>query len=1790
MPSYTEEQKRNALIAAGYDPEKYEGDDEGNVYERIKGISPSTSFDSDIPNKPVPRPSVAPTQANYTPLQTAGLVLAESAPSAVGSALGGAGGLALGGALAPPTGGLSLLIPFLGMLAGGIGGSALTRKAQAAIEPQAWQDKVAAASAENPKAALAGSIASIPLGGFNPSVGNLVKAARAVPKLATGLSATHPEAVALRNVGFGTGLGAAQPVINYGIGLQPEAPTPQQILTEAATGALFSKPNAIGRRLGFGDPVDPSVMLPTREALMDVPIRRPEVMPQQQQLDLALDSPSQYMQAKPRVSKKAAAPKEELTDPTHLSVKEFIEVGRSKTDDATLKQEDADELHKILASKVDWSKMPEIKEILLSEKFDSLDPDAWQSLSDLYNSKVNAPKEQVAPKADIVPEVKSTAQKPAKAPTTSKQMEYKPLDESNLQPKFNEKITEEEQQGIKEIWNEIDSGNHRAALNRIEYVYRNTDKPDLQSVLRMQMHLLKNKYKIEPSDQFRVDNPDVRYQEASELGAKTAEQLDAEGVPTDNLSKWHEMLSKWGKSMRGVKASEDAGLKNAKGEPISGRAYLRNSLRDAFVKINPDKAGPDTMPHELFHVFFDDLRNSGNKADAKLVKQVEEFVSKLPEYQEAHAKGHQWAESPEEFITSRQGLEFVRKQLQLDAPESGFRKWYKDLTAHLKTKFTKTATQEDYNRLLNYRFVNDPAFQSDRFRGSDTTELEQKRSEVREAGGRTPTAPNKNRPPESPEQQEYNKAVTDFESEGGKVVRRDAAFDKYKQQRDQEDSAMRLYKQEGKGKGLDINRVALAQEAGKADVEGKPELANKLQDLSDDLGDVDTATRNQDDSFIKSVFKDLPPVVEGERIVLIKDREGKVYPATFKDEYYEHPARGKVASIGRLITKNDGTKAWSHGMLAADETIVKGEETQSFREQEDSELRKQPGEGKTPYPFKMKELEKGREAVNEQYKKGEEAMDELFGEGNEPQSFLDSIKLAKHPKFRKAAHMQGIDMPEENIRNQSFSPLRSEVTRVRELDHPDAKKVADAFQSWRDINRHYVGELVNDATGQLLEHINHLNPKELFSLDNEKMQHVVDYLFDMHDKGSSSIKLSADEQKIADIVKSNLAKSEAAKLTYPDLAAKVGSHPRYIPMMIDRKAMNVLMNKAGSAEHTKLLQDWYKYYTTTLGKSMKEARDTLQSLKEGLGSRVTKNMSSKFAAIDKDAALQLPPSWRERNLIDLMSRFNNRFARRLAYHESIETNATVMKALEDPIEGIENQKNVKNITDDIAGIRDFAEDKRTAALGLIRSGMLGPITGAKDFVSNLTLGFQHQDIGQALLSPIAAWKDLSKNIAESFKAGVNRHNISSFELGDGGIDDITSLVRRTGDILNVVQGRNYLERISRATAFGQGKFLALDNIAKAHNNALSSQGKKFLDDFVPNWSSYVSTGKLPADILQEAAAKYVESVQGTYDFSGLPAVAMKGTFAPYLMLARWNIEKFNNFVKYNIEPLKQGNITPLLMSTLGMFLGGEAVNQLVEVATGRKERTPKFQELKQIAKDKDGNISLAAAYKLAGLASLAGYTGMMGDVVKSLLDVQFKNRPQAYDNPLISGLETGVQDIEFVVEALQKGDLDLTADAIGMVLEDYLQGYRLAIAQLSGDKKQDIERKNKLRDLKLYKTTHGKDVGDVISDRANPLIDKDVKEFKRAEPKEAAKQLPILLRKAIKQSKGNPELLRRELAKLKAHSYQTMPNPNNFPRTFLSYLSYLRDTQGSKAAAERLHDYVMTNAEDKVKSAMVPDI
>lgn len=219
---------------------------------------------------------------------------------------------------------------------------------------------------------------------------------------------------------------------------------------------------------------------------------------------------------------------------------------------------------------------------------------------------------------------------------------------------------------------------------------------------------------------------------------------------------------------------------------------------------------------------------------------------------------------------------------------------------------------------------------------------------------------------------------------------------------------------------------------------------------------------------------------------------------------------------------------------------------------------------------------------------------------------------------------------------------------------------------------------------------------------------------------------------------------------------------------------------------------------------------------------------------------------------------------------------------------------------------------------------------------------------------------------------------------------------------------------------------------------------------------------------------------------------------------------------------------------------------------------------------------------------MSGYAGFMGDLSKSAMDVAFKNKPQSLNNVLIDGGVNAYDISKDLIEAISSGDVNITSDAINRVLTDYLQLARIGYAQLDSDTSDKNAKSDKLRDLKVFKTTHGRNVSVDSDIRPNVFENSDEREFKQTDDLDAAKKLLPKIKTDIRtEAKGDKYQVKNKLTGLKTNSYQTIPNPRTNPTEFKRYIQHIKDTQGVEAAKALIADYNKRNRLNKMKSRLV---
>lgn len=652
----TLEQKQALVTAHGLDPNQFTTDSEGYNIIPITDVpttnlqptaGPSIFTPKVLPIPPEYQVSQQPTipQQQNSPLGTFAKSAAQEAPVSLGAGLGGAGGLALGTALAPETGGLSFLIPLLMSLGGSFAGGGIAKKLESSIEPQSMQSNVAQAESENPKSALLGRLATLPLGGFNPSPKNVINAGGTIGKLAStvpfGENAaqvlSQGELQNLMNVGLGAGVGAGANVAQNIASGQPL--NIKDILMSAGTGALFNKPNAIGRRIGFHDTTPNDIYDQLKGQLVPTPPQEPIQPPQQfepsspQMLETRVGLPSGNL-ARPNMNDKMAGYKQ-TPESLEQDLVRMSGEGGEPIDYKSIQEEN--------------NKLIQEQELLKQEK-----------LQDFIKAKAELEQQHIE---------NATQDLQSQIDNNRINAESDVTKGTNPQRSFTKNV----EVANKEVLNESPED---LANRRLE-------------------------------EQLGKENIQSKYSQPSEVLTNTQEESIPALKDLSPTRKWFDTFKRFGIEQKGLKTDDSGEVVNNKGEQLGGQIVLENGL-PKLIKLNINKAGADTPMHELYHAFIATLRQSKRAADIRLVKRYDSIVEQSPDYQawktDRITKGLD--ASPEEYQATNSGYEFLNRFTNSEG-ESSWDKWKNDFGSYLKTRFGKHADTEDYQRLLNNYLVND---------------------------------------------------------------------------------------------------------------------------------------------------------------------------------------------------------------------------------------------------------------------------------------------------------------------------------------------------------------------------------------------------------------------------------------------------------------------------------------------------------------------------------------------------------------------------------------------------------------------------------------------------------------------------------------------------------------------------------------------------------------------------------------------------------------------------------------------------------------------------------------------------------------------------------------------------------------------------------------------------------------------------------------------------------------------------------------------------------------------------
>ncbi len=671
--------------------------------------------------------------------------------------------------------------------------------------------------------------------------------------------------------------------------------------------------------------------------------------------------------------------------------------------------------------------------------------------------------------------------------------------------------------------------------------------------------------------------------------------------------------------------------------------------------------------------------------------------------------------------------------------------------------------------------------------------------------------------------------------------------------------------------------------------------------------------------------------------------------------------------------------------------------------------------------------------------------------------------------------------------------------------------------------------------------------------------------------------------------------------------------PNWVSDAMNDKWVDLLTKNPTSAEAQHGLRAWADHVVkeSNGGITKKEALDNINNYVEAMGGERNNYRTLEFGAVRKAAGFGLPEGMRETDPVKAIAKYSPRVAADLAFFKEIQNRPEISGSLkikdEDGIlhtddpranPSLAADRDVKDAMKWITGNYGSAIGKNSPHLAALsrayNNSIMGPATGIRNTlqVPIMAIPYIH-DMGslKAFFTGAMKFREESRAALES-GARIPQIDKIVFDTIKDSPDIVVSLLNKFATMARKWQGREWLENFDRNVTFAAGKELAKYNIIgalKGNKNSI-----KFLEKFGLNVEGDI-TKLAGADLekaLNQIGKNFTDRNQGTYGGAGLALGVVDSPLAPFLALQKWSIEKQNVIFQDVIKPFLSGeNHLPLITYTLGSVLTGAVIQELNKVLTGRKAQDPELKEALGY-RDAKGNVSpVALVSELASLMQLSSFSGMVGDALKATSDMALhgKTPRNIVSYPLLTGVADVGTKTKDMMEALRQGEdpwavwkeysLDL--------LTHNIQSLRM-LSNYTVDK-QELEKSDKFRDVRVFNELEGKPAKDYPT--TNPYLGLDAKSFKKEQdPAAAMALLPGLLKKALTDAKGDPFVLKQKLQALKANNYQSMPNMENMPLSFMRYLNYLKATQGEDAAQARMMDYLKVNAINKIKSSVVPSL
>jgi hypothetical protein len=761
-----------------------------------------------------------------------------------------------------------------------------------------------------------------------------------------------------------------------------------------------------------------------------------------------------------------------------------------------------------------------------------------------------------------------------------------------------------------------------------------------------------------------------------------------------------------------------------------------------------------------------------------------------------------------------------------------------------------------------------------------------------------------------------------------------------------------------------------------------------------------------------------------------------------------------------------------------------------------------------------------------------------------------------------------------------------------------AGKMRELFARGREIAAQY-----NDPMQKALEA---LNPAEIKALHNALM--TEDQMQQEKTPRSLRNSLSAKNRVAYDTIRATLRKMAEDRVAAGHTlwnGEERGVTEHYFPNMMRSEIRHVLTERPGSAEYNALKDEFIAFNEklfTTRGMDAEEAsRAALNAWGKYEGRMTAPSWESmlKYGPTDLPANSKLPGRWIEPDLSRLLQRYTNNFGRAAARHDVLETDDRMRMMLGMPApSGTAYTPEMQAANPSLMRHPDFTKMLEVFGRGGMPGSSESVMPAAGRFINSLLISGPRTKITDGLTTlfkatpfvPLRELPGMVANIANfrgsferSFANGLNNRTgqiVMREVLGAG--EASAHFFDKLAEGVVKYTGSEQLERLARGLAQNVGEYIVRVNRPLAL--AGDARALRVMKHLGADWQT---------QSIDNLGGRMARVFQGSYDVTNLPPWMFDSPVAPFMTMMKWSLEQQNNFKKFAWEPALKGDYAPLLSTIVAGVGGGLILNEVREKLSGKREQNPTFAE---IAAAKDNTAaSLELMAKFMKYAQITGTMGLMSEIGSQAMDAANGRLPQGFKYPLAGVVADAGERALSAVDAIASGEPMLKV--IGAVAADTARANVQMVqftdgmaAELGIDAAGSAERKKEneaRRDLRVFNRLNGYPVQSNPV-RFAPYSGLSQKEFGKADPAEAAKLAPGLVKKAIADAHGDPELMKSNLRKLVAASNPYMPSIENNPLKFARYAAWVRQTQSEAAAKKKVADYASGVVKQRAREQMVP--